>query len=149
METLTIERSIWINASRERVWQTITDPEQIEKWFSPGIVWHSTGFHVGGKIYVLDEQTQTEMYTQVIEQIEPLHVLVMRSASPETPYTTTYHLYEENGGTRLVLRHGGYEFESEETRQKNMEQNGVGFEMFMANIKAAVEGTPLPHPMGF
>ena len=29
MEKLTIERSIWIAAPRERVWQAVTDPAQI------------------------------------------------------------------------------------------------------------------------
>lgn len=29
MERIAIERSIWINAPRERVWLAITDPDQV------------------------------------------------------------------------------------------------------------------------
>jgi uncharacterized protein YndB with AHSA1/START domain len=35
MEKLVVERSIWIAAPRERVWQAVTDPEQLAQWFLP------------------------------------------------------------------------------------------------------------------
>ncbi|HWQ15589.1 MAG TPA: SRPBCC domain-containing protein, partial [Roseiflexaceae bacterium] len=35
MEQLTVERSIWIDAPRERVWQALTDPEQVARWLLP------------------------------------------------------------------------------------------------------------------
>ena len=35
MEILTVERSIWIGAPRERVWQAVTDPEQLAQWLLP------------------------------------------------------------------------------------------------------------------
>jgi uncharacterized protein YndB with AHSA1/START domain len=35
MEHLSVERSTWMNAPRERVWQAITDPEQIAQWLLP------------------------------------------------------------------------------------------------------------------
>src|SRR5688572_19975639 len=34
---VTIERSIWIAAPRERVWQAVTDPEQVIQWFVPNL----------------------------------------------------------------------------------------------------------------
>lgn len=33
METLAVERTIWINARRERVWQAVTESEQIRQWW--------------------------------------------------------------------------------------------------------------------
>ncbi len=35
MEAVMIERSIVVKADRERVWQAITTPEHIAKWFEP------------------------------------------------------------------------------------------------------------------
>jgi hypothetical protein len=35
MRKMAIERSIWIAAPRERVWQAVTDPAQIVQWFAP------------------------------------------------------------------------------------------------------------------
>ena len=37
MGTLTVERSIMVDAPRERVWQAVTDPEQIVKWVLPAL----------------------------------------------------------------------------------------------------------------
>ncbi|HET9494300.1 MAG TPA: SRPBCC domain-containing protein [Chloroflexia bacterium] len=150
-EKFSIERSIWIAAPRERVWQAITDPDQIDKWFSPGTKWGGTGLEVGGRMFVLDPETGAEMYTQVIEAVEPPHRLVTSSVPepPETVHVTTWRLEEENGGTRLVLTHSGYELEPVETRAINMEQNAFGFGMMLENLAASIEGKELPFPQGF
>jgi uncharacterized protein YndB with AHSA1/START domain len=151
VQKLAVERSIWIAASRERVWRAITDPEQVEKWFSPGTKWRGSGLHVGGKLSVYNPETDTDMYTQIIELVDPPHQLVTRSEPkpPETPHVTTWTLVEENGGTRLTLIRSGYELEPEDIRQKNMDENGFGFAMMLENVKAQVEGTNLPYPQGF
>ncbi len=151
MEKIAVERSIWINAPRERVWRAITDPEQIEKWFSPGTQWRGTGLEVGGKLSVYNPETDTDMYTQVIEVVNPPHQLVTRS-EPEPsdkPHVTTWTLEEENGGTRLTLTYTGYELEPDDIRWKNMEENAFGFGMMMENLQAHIEGRSLPYPQGF
>lgn len=33
MKKMAVERSIWINAPRERVWRAITETEQIRQWW--------------------------------------------------------------------------------------------------------------------
>lgn len=146
---LAIERSIWINASRERVWHAITDPAQIQKWFSPGSTFKSTGSGVGARLYVEEPETGAEMYVQVLEVVDPPHRLVTRSQPPETPYTTSWTLEEEKGGTRLTLTHAGYELEPADTRWTNMEQNSFGFGMMLDNLKAVVEDERIPFPQGF
>lgn len=150
-EKFSIERSIWIAAPRERVWRAISDPEQIEKWFSPGTRWGGTGQEVGGRVFVLNPETGAEMYTQVIEAVEPPYRLVTRSMPepPDTVHVTTWQLEEENGGTRLMLTHSGYELEPIEARVSNIEQNAFGFGMMLENLAAHVEGTNLPYPHGF
>lgn len=151
MGKASIERSIWIAATRERVWQAITDPKQIEQWFSPGTSWESTGFEVGARIYVVDSKTGAEMYTQVIELIDPPHKLVTRSQPepPAKPETTSYILTEENNGTRLTLLYTGYEGLSDDDRRNRMQQDRMGFGMMLENIKAQAEGRDLPNPQGF
>jgi uncharacterized protein YndB with AHSA1/START domain len=150
-EKFSIERSIWIAAPRERVWRAITDPEQIGKWFSPGTQWGGTGLEVGGRVFVLDPETGAEMYGQVIETVDPPYRLVTRSVPEpsETVHVTTWQLEEENGGTRLMLTHSGYELEPIEARAVNMEQNAFGFGMMLENLAASIEGKDLPYPMGF
>lgn len=150
-EKYSIERSIWIAASRERVWRAISDPEQVEMWFSPGTKWGGTGSGVGGRIYVLNPETGEEMYTQVIEAVEPPHRLVTRQVPEQTDtvHVTTWQLEEEKGGTRLMLTYSGYELEPVEARANNSEQNAFGFGMMLENLAAYVEGKALPYAMGF
>jgi uncharacterized protein YndB with AHSA1/START domain len=150
-EKLAAERSIWINAPRERVWTALTDPAQVEKWFSPGTPWKLSALEVGGRLFVHNEETGTDNYVQVIEVLDPPHQLVWRT-EPEPPDTThviTYRLDEEKGGTRLTLTDIGYELEAEDVRWMNMGQNTFGFGMMLANLKAYVEGGDLPNPGGF
>jgi uncharacterized protein YndB with AHSA1/START domain len=150
-EKVLVERSIWIHAPRERVWQAITDPAQVEQWFSPGTQWRGTGLKVGGRLSVYNAETDSDMYVQVIEAVDPLYQLVTRSEPEpgETPTTTTWNLREENNGTRLTLIYSGYELMPVETRNQQMEQNTFGFGMMMANLKAVIEGESLPFPGGF
>lgn len=150
--TLAVERSIWIDAPRQKVWHAITDPAQIQLWFSPATAWQLSALELGGRLYVLDEESKKEMYVEVIELLEPLHQLTTRCI-PEAPSTVvkgkTYTLTEEKGGTRLTVTYSGYEQEPEESRWSNMEENGFGFGMMLQNTKAYVEGTDLPFPGGF
>jgi uncharacterized protein YndB with AHSA1/START domain len=146
-----VERSIWIAAPRERVWHAITDPVQIEQWFSPGTPWTMSALEVGGRLFVPNAETGGEMYTQVIEVVDRPHRLVMRSMPepPEVTQVTTYALYEEQGGTRLTVTNSGYELMPEDMRWSSMEQNAFGFGMMLANVKAVVEGQELAYPGGF
>jgi uncharacterized protein YndB with AHSA1/START domain len=148
---LMVERSIWIAAPRERVWAAITDPVQVEQWFSPGTAWRLTALEVGGRFFVYDAEHDAELYTQVIEVIEPPARYVTRSAPtpPEQPHVSDWTLVPENGGTRLTITYSGYELEPEAGRADMMEQTAFGFGMMLANVRAVVLGQPLPVPGGF
>ncbi len=151
-KTLAAERSIWINSPRERVWRAITDPKQLQQWFSPATAWELSALEIGGRMYVKDAETGAEKYGQIIELLDPPHQLVTRQV-PEAPSTvvkgTTYTLKEEDGGTRLTITLSGYEQEPEESRWGQIEQDTFGFGMMLQNTKAYVEGQELPFPFGF
>lgn len=151
-QKLAIERSVWIKVPRERAWRAITDPKQIQQWFSPGTEWELSALEVGGRFYVQDAETNTEKYVEVIETLEPLQQLVTR-AIPESPDTIvkrkTYTLKDENGGTRLTLTLAGYEPEPDASRWPHMESDAFGFGMLFANLSAFLEEQALPFPGGF
>ena len=151
MDQLTVERSIWIDAPRERVWLAITDPAQLQTWFSPGTRWRLSALEVGGRLFVPDEATGAEQYAQVIEQLDPPQRLVLRSIpQPPAPVeVSVYTLQVERGGTRLSIAHSGYELVPEDARWSAMEQNAFGFGMMLENVKAYCEGMNLPYPGGF
>jgi len=149
--TFAVERSIWIAAPRERVWRAVTDPAQIEHWFSPGTSWKMTALEVGGKLFIPDPETGAETNTQVIELVDPPQRFVTHSLAekPGPSEVTTYLLQEENGGTRLTITNSGYELLPEDDRWSAMEQNAFGFGMMLENLRAYIESNNLPNPGGF
>jgi uncharacterized protein YndB with AHSA1/START domain len=150
-QTFAIERSIWIAAPRERVWRAITDPAQIQQWFSPGTPWRLSAFEVGGTLSVYDPETGQDTYIERIEGIVPLRQLATRSEPrpQETTQSTTWTLADEHGGTRLTITNAGYELVADDLRHGQMEQNAVGFGMMLKNLQAYVLGEALPYPQGF
>jgi uncharacterized protein YndB with AHSA1/START domain len=151
-KTLAGERRIWIAAPRERVWKAIVDPAELQQWFSPNTAWNLSALEVGGKLFAKNEETQEEMYVQVIEEIEPLTKFTTRSVpegGSKLVKHTTYSLLDEDGGTRLTVNLTGYELEPEAERWVNAERDTYGFGMMLQNTKAYIEGKPLPVPGGF
>jgi len=150
-KSFAVERSIWIAAPRERVWRAITDPAQLEMWFSPGTSWKLTALEVGGRLFVPDPETGDETYVQVIQLLDPPQRFVTRSlpATPGSAEVTAYLLQEENNGTRLTITNSGYELLPEDGRWSAMEQNAFGFGMMLENLRAYIEGQDLPTPGGF
>lgn len=149
--TFAVERSIWIAAPRERVWSAVTDPIQIEKWFSPGTAWKLSALEVGGRLFTIDPETGQEAYVQIVDLIDAPNHFVLHSlpVAPGTSQITDYLLQEEMNGTRLTITNSGYELMPEDERWMSMEQNAFGFGMMMENIRAVVENKPLPTPGGF
>jgi|SRR5688572_26384166 len=150
-KSFAVERSIWINASRERVWDAITDPVQLEAWFSPGTSWKLTALEVGGRLFTQDPETRDETNVQVIKVVDPPELFATHSlsSSPGSSETTAYLLQEERGGTRLTITNSGYELLPDDERWSTMEQNAFGFGMMLENLRAYVESQDLPTPGGF
>ncbi|MBC8074629.1 MAG: SRPBCC domain-containing protein [Chloroflexales bacterium] len=150
-ETIAVERSIWIAAPRERVWRAVTDPALIEQWFSPGTSWTLSAPKIGGRLFVRNVETGAEMYTQVIELLDPPTRLATRTVpeGTEPTHLSTYTLAEEKGGTRLTFTYTIQELEPDGEQWAFMEQSAFGFGMMLENVRALVEGASLPYPGGF
>ncbi|MEO8286114.1 MAG: SRPBCC domain-containing protein [Chloroflexota bacterium] len=142
MEKLAVERSIWIDAPRGRVWLAVTDPEQIAQWFAPG-----TSFtQIDNRISV--RFGDVDMEVAIIDIVDPPRQLTTRNL-PDMTLTTTYLLEEENGGTRFTVIESGYESLPEDARQTRHDQDGVGWEAALQNLQAFIDGKSLPTPQGF
>lgn len=142
MEKQTLKRSIWIDAPRERVWKAVTDPAQITTWFAPGTP-------IAQRDNIISIQMDgADIDVALIEVIDPPRQLTTRSL-PDRLMTTTYLLEEEMGGTRFTVIEEGFEGLSPEERQKRLEQDAGGWDMALQNLKAYIDGKPLPRPEGF
>jgi uncharacterized protein YndB with AHSA1/START domain len=139
MEKLTVERNIWINAPRERVWQAITDDKQIQQWW--GDYWSIPALQVGATIEfgdaddpmhatiaVLDPPSQFTIQWPPQEQYHNIEIL------------TIFRLAEENGGTRVSVTETGFEALPDDIRQKRYDSTGEGYTTVLADLKALLEG---------
>jgi uncharacterized protein YndB with AHSA1/START domain len=143
MEAITIQRSIWIKAPRERVWQAVTDPAQVGTWFAPGTEMSQSD---DGIISVYIGEMNLEV--AVVEMLDPPRQLTTRSL-PDRVVTVTYTLEEEKGGTRITVMESGLELLSEADRQMRMSHNGKTWELALENLSAYIDGRELPSPEGF
>ena len=140
MHTQFITQDIRINARPERVWQALTDPKQLEAWFSPGAAWEIPSLEVGGQAIWHSSENETDVHS--IEVVEPPHRFALRwlPEQPATPLLTTYTLEEENGKTHLTVTETGYELLPEEERQKRMESGKQGYAQALKSLKDLIEG---------
>lgn len=142
MEKVAIERSIWIDAPRERVWQAVTDPAQIAQWFAPG-----TSFTKKGNIISI-HMGEMDIEVAMVDFIDPPRQVTTRQL-PDKVIATTYTLEEENGGTRITVTESGLETLTEEARKQHLDQKRKGWELALENLKAFIDGKPLVRPEGF
>src|SRR4029078_11895604 len=105
MAPISIERSIWIAAARERVWQAVMVPEQVAQWFLPPALGAQLR-RDGGKLSVLMGPMAVEV--AVLDAIAPPAHMTSRGL-PDNLIAATYALADENGGTRVTVTLTGFE----------------------------------------
>jgi uncharacterized protein YndB with AHSA1/START domain len=152
-QTITVERSIWIETTIDRAWRAVTEPGQLDQWYAKYYRWDIPALEVGTtvKFYDKDPKTEVEMDMQLatIEVVNPPREFTLRwQPQPEYPMVslvTSFLLAEEDGGTRVTISEGGYENVPADERQTWLDQTGSGYGMSMENLKAHLEGKAIPH----
>lgn len=140
MTTLAVERTIWIAAPRERVWQAITDAEQIMQWWSGDDHWEIPTLEVGATVKFGDPD---DLMTAIIEVLDPPRQFTLKWP-PQPGYHfiemhMTYFLEEENGGTRVTVTESGFEGLPDTIRQKRIDQTTEGYATVLQGLKDFVE----------
>jgi len=147
---LFVQNSISINASAERVWDALTNPEQTKKYMfgcetvsdwkvgSP-LLWQA---NYEGKDMVFVKGT--------IVTYEPFKLLAYTTIDPnstiddisENYLTVTYQLTEENNETVLTVTQGDYLLVANgEKRYEDAYNGGEGWNPILVQIKALLEDT--------
>ena len=149
MEKIAVERTIWINARRERVWQAVTEPDQLSQWYATYYHWDIPALEVGTTVRFYNKDDQADAQIATIEVVDPPREFTVRwqpdKEYPEVSLITSFLLVEENGGTRATINESGYERLSDVVRQQWLEATGGGYTMSMENLRAYIEGSPLPY----
>jgi uncharacterized protein YndB with AHSA1/START domain len=138
LATLTVERSIWINAPRERVWQAITSPEALMQWY--GDYWEFSSLELGAEIKF---GSPDDFMIATIQALDAPHRFVIRWPPQEGYHDiamqTTYTLSEENGGTRVVVTETGFEALPDDIREHRYQQTAKGYETVLEGLKHYIE----------
>jgi uncharacterized protein YndB with AHSA1/START domain len=102
----TINVDQFIPRSPGRVWEALTTPEQLARWWVPGDI-----APVVGHRFLLEMPGWGNVPCEVLEAVEPER-LVYRFGE----WTLTWRLVAEGGGTRLLLEHSGFDLERPDHR---------------------------------
>jgi uncharacterized protein YndB with AHSA1/START domain len=142
--SLSVERSIWIAAPRERAWAAVTQPEHLDRWYATYYRWEIPVLQVGATVKFLNRDNDADLQVATIEVVDPPREFTLRwHGNPEL--VTTFRLEEENGGTRATIRESGYEAVPDNERAEWIDATGKGYTLSMENLKAHLEGRNLPH----
>ena len=140
MEKMTVERTIWIAAPRERVWQAITDAKQIRQWWED--YWEIPALEVGGTVKFGDEDDPMLATIAVVDR--PREFAIQWPPQPQyhsIDVFTRYVLEEENGGTRVTVSETGFEALPDDIRQQRFDSTAEGYTRVLASLKDYVEGS--------
>ncbi|OMC52919.1 ATPase [Mycobacterium sp. IS-2888] len=139
--TFTATAEVDINAPAERVWQALTDPEIVEKYFFGTHV--DTDWKPGSPITWSGEYNGTAYQDKgsVIDVEEP-HLLRVTHFSPmtglpdkpENYHTLTYELTPTNSGTRVKLSQDNNASPDEANRAE------ANWNSMLSGLKKTVEG---------
>jgi uncharacterized protein YndB with AHSA1/START domain len=142
MEKLTVERSIWIAASREQVWKAVTEAEQIQQWWGGGDYWEIEALKVGATVKFGDPDDLMLATIAVVDP--PREFAIQWPPQPQyhsIPIFTTYRLEAENGGTRVTVTETGFEALPDDIRQQRFDSTAQGYATVLEGLKAHVERT--------
>jgi uncharacterized protein YndB with AHSA1/START domain len=148
-QAVAVERSIWIDAPRERAWSADTEPEQLDRWYANCCNWDIPALQVGTRIRFYDTSGENDEQIATIDVVDPPREFTMRwlpdQTYPGMTLITSFLLEVEGNGTRVTIRESGYEALPPDERQEWLDATGSGYTMSMENLKAHVEGTALPY----
>ena len=117
----------WFEASQERVWRALTDPEELAGWLARAEI----DLRVGGSV-VLKFEEGDERGT--ITQLQELEVLAYTWNEGKTDSLVRFELEPDGSGTLLTLRHT---FEGE----VDLSSYGGGWHHHLEQLIAQMAGT--------
>jgi uncharacterized protein YndB with AHSA1/START domain len=145
-ETITLARTIWIAAPREQVWQTVTDPERLVRWFVPNLPFATMKRDDSGKLTIFLGEMGVDFLR--MEVVDPLHKALLRSL-PENLVTVVCTFEDQQDGTQVTVTVTGLDALPGDAREERLHLIGAGWEQALSNLKADVAHIDLPYPAAF
>jgi uncharacterized protein YndB with AHSA1/START domain len=142
-ENLIATASVWVDASREKVWTALTDPAILKQYMFGSDV--TSDWKVGATITYAGEYEgkKYEDHGEILEIVAPERLRSTHfsplSGQPDVPenyHTLTYMLSDEDGGTRLTLD------QDNNGSADEVEHSAANWQQMLDSLKAVVESTP-------
>jgi uncharacterized protein YndB with AHSA1/START domain len=147
-----VERSIWIDAPRERAWRAVTEVEHLDKWYATCCNWEIPTLQLGTTVKFFHKEKDSgapDTLIATIDVLDPPRQFTLRwlpdKTNPALLLITSFLLEEEQGGTRVTIHESGYDAVPADERDDWMDATCTGYAGSLENLKALLEGTPLPH----
>jgi len=128
----TVRRTITINASADKVWAAITEPEHLSRWFPDRAELQSVELGAQGSFTWDDHGT----FPIVVEQVDPPHSISYRwnneSGVPVDPSRSTvftFTLEPRDSATQLTVVESGFDSLSDPTAAMESNRGGWNFEL--------------------
>ncbi len=140
--SLKIERSIVINAEREKIWRVITTPEHFSRWFGMTIRFERLEVGMVMSFSEAGEHAAYEDDDARIRRVEPPEWFAFTwTPEPGFPVETlvTFHLEVVAGGTRVTVTEEGLEALPETHRYSRFQMNERGWEVQLESIANYME----------
>lgn len=136
-----IEKTIFINASCEKVWSYLTDKKKLGTWFHAA----AENLSAGNKYSLLSTDRPGEhLLGGKVLEFNPPHRLVTTFTHQWMNHVetiVTWDLFPVEGGTRLQLTHSG--FEKTETPFKLAQDHDEGWDEHLAKLRTLGGGAPM------
>jgi uncharacterized protein YndB with AHSA1/START domain len=146
MADLQIEREVLVEAPIEIVWRTISEPEQITRWFADRVELDPVPGGSGTFVFENDEGEATHTTKLAVEAVEPPRRLAYRWSAPagEEPVPGNSTLVEftlapeGEGRTRLRVTETGLELTRwpDEEKARFADDHGHGWEHQLGRLVA-------------
>ncbi len=133
-----LRRDVVVNASRQRVWQVLTEPDQLAMWFPTRSA--EMDLRPGGAARFSWEDSTDEAIIDVVAHLERL-VFRWRPEGLDRPYTTVSITLTDaaEGGTHVVLVESGFASLPAQIYEQSYEGNDKGWAVELAELKAYLE----------
>lgn len=130
-------RRIEVRAPRDRVWQAITTPELLLRWFPTRVA--EVELRVGGAMRLGWDEGGDEA---IIDLVDPptRFVFRWRPADTDRPYTTvTFHLEERDGVTTVTLTERGFASLPDQIHAQSYDGNAAGWADELEELRRLLE----------
>ncbi len=134
MQANTIEKNIFINQTTTKIWQALTTPEQLTKWWAAGNIQATPGH-----VFTLDMGNWGQQTCEV-QTVKPETIFSYLFAKGLLNTTITWRLEKEANGTRLFLKQHGFDVQSPQGKMA-FEGMGAGWPSILEKLASVAEAS--------